>query len=61
VTRDVEALVCSYCGGPAEGNYAIHCNGFSEGPEVPLCDGCGSQPEPTCEEIWAALAGRGEG
>lgn len=47
---------CVYCGGSAEGNYAIHRDGFAVGPEVPLCDGCGSEPLPTCEEIWAEVA-----
>ena len=49
-------LVCAYCGSPAEGNHSIHRDGFDEGPEVPLCDAHGSQPEPTCEEIWAKIA-----
>lgn len=47
---------CSYCGEPAEGNYTIHRDGLDVGPEVPLCDGCGSEPLPSCAEIWAHIA-----
>jgi hypothetical protein len=47
---------CSYCGGPAEGNYSIHRDGFGEGPEVPLCDACGGERTPTLAEIWARIA-----
>ena len=47
---------CVYCGEPSEGNFAIHRDGFGEGPEVPLCDACGSEPTPTCAQIWAHIA-----
>lgn len=47
---------CAFCGEPAEGNYSIHRDGFGVGPEVPLCDACGSEPEPTCGEIWDAIS-----
>lgn len=53
-------MTCAACGNVAEGNYAIHRDGFSDGPEVPLCDACGSEEEPTCEELWAAIAARRE-
>jgi hypothetical protein len=46
---------CSFCGKPAEGNYAIHRDGFGEGPEVPLCDRCGGRPWPTESTIWAKI------
>lgn len=51
-------LTCAYCGGPAEGRHSIHRNGFGVGPEVELCDAHGSQPTPTCEEIWKRIAER---
>ena len=51
-----EALVCAFCGKPAEGEHTIHRDGFGVGPEVELCTACGSSPEPTCEEIWARIA-----
>ena len=53
-------LTCAACGNRAQGNYAIHRDGFGEGPEVPLCDGCGSEPTPTCEELWHMIAARRE-
>lgn len=46
-------LICAYCNGPAEGNYAVHKYGMGDGPEVQLCDGCGEGIEPTLDEIWA--------
>lgn len=51
-------LLCSYCGGPAEGNYSIHRDGFGDGPEVDLCDRHGEGWEPSCEEIWERIAER---
>lgn len=53
--------VCAFCKGPAEGNFGIHRDGFCEGPEVALCDACGSEMEPTCEEIWERIAQPGRG
>lgn len=52
--------LCAYCGAEIAGEvrYGIHRDGFDEGPEVDLCDGCGSGPLPTCEEIWAKIAGQ---
>ena len=47
---------CAYCGGRADGNYAIHRDGFCEGPEVDLCDACGYDRFPTCPEIWAKIS-----
>ena len=40
-------LTCAYCGGGAQGNYAVHRDGMDVGPEVELCDACGSGTEPT--------------
>lgn len=57
--RDLEAENapnCAFCGDPHEGNYAIHRDGFCIGPEVPLCDACGSEPEPTCADIWYEIS-----
>ena len=47
---------CAFCGGPAEGNYAIHRDGFGVGPEVDLCDGCDGCELPSCPEIWERIA-----
>lgn len=49
-------MTCAFCGSPAEGEFAIHRDGFGVGPEVDLCNACGGEPEPTCEEIWNAIA-----
>lgn len=49
---------CAACGQPAEGNFAIHRDGYGIGPEVPLCNGCGGGEEPTCADLWAAIAAR---
>ena len=49
---------CALCGNPAEGEYAIHRDGMGVGPQVRLCNACGSQPTPTCEDIWEALHGK---
>jgi hypothetical protein len=46
---------CAACGQPAQGNFAIHRDGMDEGPEVPLCDDCGSEPYPTCEQLWERI------
>jgi len=32
----VEGERCAFCGGPHEGEYAIHRDGLGKGPEVPL-------------------------
>jgi hypothetical protein len=48
--------ICAYCGGAAEGNYAIHRDGFDVGPEVELCDLHGESPRPTCATIWMEIA-----
>ena len=50
---------CAYCSAPIpEDNveYTIHRDGMDQGPEVPLCEDCGSEPEPTCEQIWARIS-----
>jgi hypothetical protein len=49
---------CVWCGKPSEGEYGIHRDGMGEGPEMPLCNEHGSQPHPTCEQIWERLARR---
>lgn len=50
------APTCAYCGGAAEGNYAVHRDGLDVGPEVDLCDACGSDATPTLAEIWERIA-----
>jgi hypothetical protein len=55
-TNAPEVGVCAYCQKPSEGRHIIHRDGHGEGPAVDLCDACGSNPEPTCAEIWARIA-----
>lgn len=49
---------CAYCGREIRGKveFRIHRDGLGEGPEVALCVKCGGDSEPSCEEIWRALA-----
>lgn len=51
---------CAYCEVPIIGApaYTIHRDGMGIGPELPLCRACGSEPEPTCEQVWARLRER---
>lgn len=49
-------LPCAYCARPSEGHFSIHRDGFSAGPDVPLCIACGSQPQPSCDDIWDRIA-----
>lgn len=49
-------MSCANCGKHAEGNYSIHDTIEMDGEEVSLCDACGSEPLPTCEEIWDNIA-----
>lgn len=50
------SLVCAFCRGPAEGNYAIHMDDEMSGPETPLCDEHGGHETPTTREIWDKIA-----
>ncbi len=51
----IECKICVYCEKPSEDNYAIHKDSSMEGEEVPLCDACGSEPDPTCADIWGKI------
>lgn len=49
---------CAACGAGSNGKRAIHRDGFGEGPEVWLCKPCGYYEQPSCEMLWARIAGR---